>query len=158
MRYHFFLHYGWFLQNFEKDFIPTLLHTTVSQKSILFQKIFWPFNLWINCSSYHKNFANSRASALNFKSLEHFSHTTVLESKYQNCHYICVDLSNCQSFYHCFSFAAFNFWMFFLLNFWLYCLIFSRYLWSKSRFNDGLFMFNWHSNWSMCSILALLWK
>ena len=29
MRYHFFLHYGWFLQNFEKDFIPTLLHTTV---------------------------------------------------------------------------------------------------------------------------------
>ena len=30
MRYHFFLHYGWFLQNFEKDFIPTLLHTTVT--------------------------------------------------------------------------------------------------------------------------------
>ena len=29
MRDHFFLHYGWFLQNFEKDFIPTLLHTTV---------------------------------------------------------------------------------------------------------------------------------
>ena len=29
MRYHFFLHYGWFLQSFEKDFIPTLLHTTV---------------------------------------------------------------------------------------------------------------------------------
>ena len=29
MRYHFFLHYWWFLQNFEKDFIPTLLHTTV---------------------------------------------------------------------------------------------------------------------------------
>ena len=29
MRYHFFLHYGWFLQNLEKDFIPTLLHTTV---------------------------------------------------------------------------------------------------------------------------------
>ena len=29
MRYHLFLHYGWFLQNLEKDFIPTLLHTTV---------------------------------------------------------------------------------------------------------------------------------
>ena len=25
MRYHFFLHYGWFLQNLEKDFISTLL-------------------------------------------------------------------------------------------------------------------------------------
>ena len=32
MRYHFFLHYGWFFQNFEKDFIPTLLHTTVRRK------------------------------------------------------------------------------------------------------------------------------
>ena len=30
MRYHFFLHYGWFFQNLEKDFIPILLHTTVS--------------------------------------------------------------------------------------------------------------------------------
>ena len=30
MRYHFLLHYGWFLQNLEKDFIPTLLHTTVA--------------------------------------------------------------------------------------------------------------------------------
>ena len=29
MRYHFFLHYGWFFQNLEKDFIPILLHTTV---------------------------------------------------------------------------------------------------------------------------------
>ena len=29
MRYHFFLHYGWFFQNLEKDFIPILLHMTV---------------------------------------------------------------------------------------------------------------------------------
>ena len=29
MRYHFLLHYGWFLQNLEKDFIPTLMNTTV---------------------------------------------------------------------------------------------------------------------------------
>ena len=29
MRYHFFLHYGWFFQNLEKVFIPILLHTTV---------------------------------------------------------------------------------------------------------------------------------
>ena len=29
MRYHFFLHYGWFLQNLGKDFIRTNMHTTV---------------------------------------------------------------------------------------------------------------------------------
>ena len=33
MRYHFFLHYGWFFQNLEKDFIPILLHTTVCSSS-----------------------------------------------------------------------------------------------------------------------------
>ena len=44
MRYHFFLHYGWFLQNFEKDFIPTLLHTTVkfgfSKKATKIDEVF----------------------------------------------------------------------------------------------------------------------
>ena len=29
MRYHLFLHYGWFLQNLGKDFIPTNMPTTV---------------------------------------------------------------------------------------------------------------------------------
>ena len=29
LRYHFFLHCRWFLRNLEKDFIPTLMHTTV---------------------------------------------------------------------------------------------------------------------------------
>ena len=29
MRYHFFLYYGWFLQNLRKDFIGTNMHTTV---------------------------------------------------------------------------------------------------------------------------------
>ena len=29
MRYHLFLYYGWFLQNFAKDFIRTNMHTTV---------------------------------------------------------------------------------------------------------------------------------
>ena len=38
-------------------------------KSILLQKSFWPFNIWINYSSYLKYFANSRPSASNFKSL-----------------------------------------------------------------------------------------
>ena len=36
MRYHFFLHYGWFFQNLEKDFIPILLHTTVNQTKFQF--------------------------------------------------------------------------------------------------------------------------
>ena len=39
-------------------------------------KIFWPFTIWINCSSDLKNFANTWPSASNFKkksqSLEHF--------------------------------------------------------------------------------------
>ena len=41
MRYHFFLHYGWFLQNFEKDFIPTLLHTTVAYRICFAKIVFW---------------------------------------------------------------------------------------------------------------------
>jgi hypothetical protein len=32
MRYHFFLQYGWFLQNLGKDFIPTNMHTTVTSR------------------------------------------------------------------------------------------------------------------------------
>ena len=31
-RYHLFLHFGWFFQNREKDFIPTLLHKNVPLK------------------------------------------------------------------------------------------------------------------------------
>ena len=30
MRYHLFLHYGWFLQNIDKDIIRTNMHTTVA--------------------------------------------------------------------------------------------------------------------------------
>jgi len=41
--------------------------------------LFWPFTVWINCSSDLKNFASSGPSALHFKwfsrSLEHFFHT-----------------------------------------------------------------------------------
>ena len=35
------------------------------KKAFCYQKLFWPFTVWINCSSDLKNFANSR-------SLEHF--------------------------------------------------------------------------------------
>ena len=44
-----------------------------------YQKLFWPFTVWINCSSDLKNFANSWHSASNFKSyflsLAQFFHT-----------------------------------------------------------------------------------
>ena len=37
------------------------------KKAFCYQKLFWPFIVWINCSSDLKNFANSQPSALNFK-------------------------------------------------------------------------------------------
>ena len=46
------------------------------KKAFCYQKLFWPFTVWINCSSDLKKFSNSRPSASNFKSfsrsLEHF--------------------------------------------------------------------------------------
>ena len=38
------------------------------KKALSYQKLFWPFTVWINCSSDLKNFENSRLSASNFKS------------------------------------------------------------------------------------------
>ena len=38
------------------------------KKAFCYQKLFWPFTVWINCSSDLKNFANFRPSASNFKS------------------------------------------------------------------------------------------
>ena len=38
------------------------------KKAFCYQKLFWPFTAWINCSSDLKNFANSWPSASNFKS------------------------------------------------------------------------------------------
>ena len=37
------------------------------KKAFCYQKLYWPFTVWINCSSGLKNFANSRPSASNFK-------------------------------------------------------------------------------------------
>jgi hypothetical protein len=49
------------------------------KKAFCYQKLIWPFTVWINCSSDIKNFANSRSSISNFKSfsqsLEQFSLT-----------------------------------------------------------------------------------
>ena len=38
------------------------------KKAFCYQKLFWPFTVWINCSSDLKKFANSWPSASNFKS------------------------------------------------------------------------------------------
>ena len=38
------------------------------KKASFYQKLFWPFIVWINCSSDLKNFTNSQPSASNFKS------------------------------------------------------------------------------------------
>ena len=38
------------------------------KKAFCYQKLFWPFTVWINCSSHLKNFENSWLSASNFKS------------------------------------------------------------------------------------------
>ena len=51
------------------------LHQEHVKKAFCYQKLFWPFIVWINCSSDLKNFANSWPSASIFKSfpqsLEH---------------------------------------------------------------------------------------
>ena len=64
MRYHFFLHYGWFFQNLEKDFIPILLHRTVIKYWIrpllcffIFEK---KYNEWI------KPFSKSKWTGLKY--------------------------------------------------------------------------------------------
>ena len=38
------------------------------KKAFCYQKLFWPFTVWINCSTDLKNFASSRPLASNFKS------------------------------------------------------------------------------------------
>ena len=39
-----------------------------AKKAFCYQKLFWPFTVWINCSSNLNKFANSWPSASNFKS------------------------------------------------------------------------------------------
>ena len=40
MRYHFFLHYGWFLQNLGKGFIRTNMHMTVATEFLSFKSYY----------------------------------------------------------------------------------------------------------------------
>ena len=61
-------------------------HQKQVKKAFCYQKLFWPFTVWINCSSDLKTFANSWPSASNFKSssqsLEHFF-LVVVQNKIQ---------------------------------------------------------------------------
>ena len=57
------------------------------KKAFCYQKLFWPFTVWINCSSDLNFFSNSRPSASNFKSfsrsLEQFF-LTIGQNKFRN--------------------------------------------------------------------------
>ena len=52
MRYHFFLHYGWFFQNLGKEAVRTFMHTTVpTQKSdVLYGR---PHSILLLCMPAH---------------------------------------------------------------------------------------------------------
>ena len=81
------------------------------KKAFCYQKLFWPFTVWINCSSDLKNFVNSWPSAWNFKSFswsQKQCFLTVLRSEqYQ------------------------FFFLFFLFSIMTYFLEISRIKWSK---------------------------
>ena len=57
------------------------------KKVFCYQKLFWPFAVWVNCSSDLKKISNSRPSASNFKSfsrsLEHIF-LTVCQNNFGN--------------------------------------------------------------------------
>ena len=79
-----------FFANFANFFFFYL--RTIVKKAFCYQKWFWPFTVWINCSSDLKKNSNSRPSASNFKSfsrsLEHFfltagfTYTSILENTF----------------------------------------------------------------------------
>ena len=54
------------------------------KKPFCYQKLFWPFTVWINCSSDLKNFANSRPLASNFQKFSWMSRTIFFHSRGQN--------------------------------------------------------------------------
>ena len=71
-----FLYQNVFLTCSWRFFKSNKLEQEQVKKAFCYQKLFWPFTVWTNCSSYLKIFANSQPSASNFnffsRSLEHF--------------------------------------------------------------------------------------
>ena len=50
------------------NFLDLRNHQEQDKKAFCYQKLLWPFTVWINWSSDLKNFVNSRAPTWNFKS------------------------------------------------------------------------------------------
>ena len=66
----------WTFSNFSCMFLnPRNLQEQV-KKAFCYQKLFWPFTVWVNCSSDLKSFANSGPTVSNLEtfsqSIEHF--------------------------------------------------------------------------------------
>ena len=81
MRYHLFLHYGWFLQNLGKDFIRTNMHTTVPR--------YWETLLRrVQFKRYWNKNTKSRAYIICMYYIFHIFHCTDYQSQdYNNyCH------------------------------------------------------------------------
>ena len=57
-QFEFICSYFWDMRNLQEQV----------EKELYYQKLFWPFTVWTNCSSDLKTFVNSRPSASNFKS------------------------------------------------------------------------------------------
>ena len=83
------------------------------KKEFCYQKLFWPFTVWINCSSHRKFLKNSWLSASNFKSfsrsLEQFFQTVKSQNNFGNktpfLFLFSLSISNVQLF------VAFNKWL-----------------------------------------------
>ena len=125
------------------------------KKAFCYQKLFWPFTAWINCSSDLKNFENSLPSASNFKSF--FSITrTILVTKYQIFHEIVLFWFSYSYYRKSVRFfmwkKEYSFWK----NFTLLCL--TSYLFRQRRLimdtycgikknKEGMILKCWHFHW-----------
>ena len=68
------------------------------KKAFGYQKLFWPFTVWINCSSDFKSFENFQPSYSVFKSFSHSGSEQFLVTKYQSYCWPCRKCENIHSF------------------------------------------------------------
>ena len=84
------------------------------KKAFFYQKLFWPFTVWINCSSDLKHFTNSQPSVLNFKSFSRSleqNFLTVGQNNFGNnitflhcrCYYCGLEVKIAQLFFYFFQ-------------------------------------------------------
>ena len=119
MRYHFFLHYGWFFQNLGKEAVRTFMHTTVAilihntvqlsycwHHSCLLQNLLFQLSKWTNSIVQPLEPTNSQAIDTGFVCLCHnftfrTCKLTILACQHVLlCPYTC--LSNSELFTTCF--------------------------------------------------------